>query len=352
MKILYTADFHLHTHKNSPQRLEDGLKVLEWANETAIQKGCEAAVCIGDLFQDRQKIQVLTYQKVFETFQAYSGKVNWKLLLGNHDLWFAEKWDISSVFPLNAIPNVEVISKPCSTEIGGVTFDWLPFVKNPIKAINEYFPNKADRKNRVLCAHIAVDGAKQGTFNHTADVSVEYEGDMVKVAPEAFEGWRHVLMGHYHLAQFLDERMQYVGSPYQINFSEADHTPHLLILDTDYMTIEYVENTFSPRHLIVKESDLGSVDMVNNFVQVVGDLSKFDAFEVQRSLVEEGVRSLQFSAAKLRPDDIDPNDIREKFNLAEGKTVVRYIDAVGDAGLARDGLVQTAQEIVDDSSEK
>jgi DNA repair exonuclease SbcCD nuclease subunit len=302
MKVLFTADFHCHTHKNSQQRLEDGLKVLEWANETAIKHGCKTAVCIGDLFQDRQKIQVYTYQKVFETFQRYSDKLNWKLLLGNHDLWFADKWEISSVFPLRAIPNVEVISQPCSAEIDGVVFFGLPFVKNPVKAINEYFPNKDLRKNRVLCAHIAVDGAKQGSFNHTADVSVEFEGDMVKVAPEAFDGWRHVLMGHYHTAQFLDERMQYVGSPYQINFSETNHVPHLLILDTDYMTIEYVENTFSPRHLIVNESDLGTVDMVNNFVQVVGDLTKFDAFEVQRNLADEQVRSLEFRAARLKPE--------------------------------------------------
>lgn len=352
MKVLFTADLHIHQHKNSSQRLDDGIKVLEWANETAIKHKCAAAVCIGDLFQDRQKIHVINYQKVFETFQRYSDKVNWKLLLGNHDLWFADKWDISSVFPFQAVPNVEVISKPCSTEIDGVTFDWLPFVKNPVKVINEYFPDKTQRKNRVLCAHIAVDGAKQGNFNHTADVSVEFEGDMVKVAPEAFDGWRHVLMGHYHLAQFLDERMQYVGSPYQINFSEANHAPHLLILDTDYMTIEYVENTFSPRHLIVNESDLGTVDMVNNFVQVVGDLTKFDAFEVQRNLADEQVRSLEFRAARLKPQDVDLNEIREKFNLAEGRTIERFIDATGTNGLERDELIQAAMEVVDDSCEK
>lgn len=343
---------HLATHKNSQQRLDDGIKVLDWANETAIKYGCKTAVCIGDLFQDRQKIQVFTYQKVFEAFQRYENKVNWKLLLGNHDLWFADKWDISSVFPFQAMSNVEVISKPCSTEIDGVTFDWLPFVKNPVKAINEYFSDKKLRKNRVLCAHIAVDGAKQGNFNHTADVSVEFEGDMVKVAPEAFDGWRHVLMGHYHMAQFLDERMQYVGSPYQINFSETNHTPHLLVLDTDYMTIEYIENKFSPRHLIVNESEIDTVDMVNNFVQIVGDLTKFDAFEIQRTLATEQVRSLEFRASKLKPENLDPNEIREKFNLSEGITVKRFIDAVGSNNLNRDELIQTAMEIIDDSCQK
>jgi DNA repair exonuclease SbcCD nuclease subunit len=351
MKILLTADLHLHPHKNSYDRLHDGLKVLEWVNETAIERGCHYVFFCGDLFQDRQRIQVYTYQKVFEVFQKYADKVCWKLLLGNHDLWFAEKWDISSVFPLNAIKNVHVVSKPCSMVFDGVHFDWLPFVKNPVKAINEFFPEQK-REGRVLLAHIAVDGAKQGNFCHTSDVSVEFEGDMVKVAPEAFAGWQHVFMGHYHLAQFLDERMQYVGSPYQINFSEANHTPHLVILDTEYMTIEYIENTFSPRHLIVKEEDLEDTDMVNNFVQVVGDLTKFDAFEVQRNLAEEKVRSLEFRAARLKDTVAQADDIREKFNLAEGRTLERYIDAVGTNGLERDLLIQAALEVVDESCQK
>jgi len=325
---------------------------LEWVCTTAIDRDCGEILFCGDLFQDRQKIQVYAYQKTFEVFQKYSEKVRWKLLLGNHDLWFAEKWDVSSVLPLNAIKNVEVIGKPCSTQVGGVWFDWLPYVKNPVKAINDHFPDKEARKGRVLCAHIAVDGAKQGNFCHSSDVSVEFEGDMVKVAPEAFDGWRYVFLGHYHLAQFLDERMQYLGSPYQINFSEANHDPHIVILDTEAMSLEYIKNSFSPRHLIVKEEDLGEVDMVNNFVQVVGNLSKFDAFEVQRNLADENVRSLEFRVARLKEDGGQADDIKGKFNLAEGRTLVRYVDAVGTSGLDRDMVIQTGMEVVDECSQE
>jgi len=349
VKVLITADLHIHPHKNSTDRLYDGIKVLEWINETAIENGCRYIICVGDLFQDRQKIYVLTYQKVFECFKKYSSMTSWKLLLGNHDLWFAEKWDISSVYPLSALPNVEVISKPCSQEIDGQWFDWLPFVKNPLKAIECFPPEK--RVGHVLCAHIAVDGAVQGTCHHTSDVSVEFEGDMTKVTPDSFGGWKYVFLGHYHTAQFLDERMQYVGSPYQINFNEAGHTPRVVILDTATMTLDYKENTFSPRHLIVDESKLGEVDVVNNFVQVRGDLTKFDAFEIQRSIADGQVRGLEFRAASLKTE-IGSGNVKEKFDLAEGRTLERYVDAVGESGLDRANLIQLALEIVDESRQK
>ena len=173
---------------------------------------------------------------------------------------------------------------------------------------------------------------------------------MIKVSPEAFQGWRHVLMGHYHLAQFLDERMQYVGSPYQINFSEANHIPHILILDLETMSIEYIENKFSPRHLIVKENQLGEIDMVNNFVQVIGDLTKFDAFEIKKSVTEEKARTIEFRAFRLK-ETIEAGSAKDKFNLGEGRTLERYVDAVGTNGLERDMLIQTALEVVDECSE-
>lgn len=345
MKVLLTADLHLDAHKNSYDRLHDGLRVFDWINETAIAHGCECVNFIGDLFQHRQKIQVYVYQKVFEVFQKYIGKMKWNVLVGNHDMWFAEKWDVSSVMPLNALPNVNVIYSPQSMEIGGRHFDWLPYVKNPVKAIDGFFGQ--NRKGRILCAHIAVDGAKLGSAGQTSEVSVEFEGDMTKVAPEAFKGWQYVFMGHYHHAQFLDERMQYVGSPYQINFAEAGHTPHLVILDLDTMTLEYVENTFSPRHLIVNEDELAEADMANNFVQIRGDLTKFDEFEIQKSLAKD-VRSIGFQAKKLKETPSEHSEIRERFNLAEGKTIERWIDAVGCLGLDRNELRSVGMEIVDE----
>ena len=57
-----------------------------------------------DLFQDRQKIDVATYSLTFDILAKYcDGSINLWLLLGNHDFWYHDKWDISSVFPFFCI---------------------------------------------------------------------------------------------------------------------------------------------------------------------------------------------------------------------------------------------------------
>ena len=59
MKILVFTDLHIHPHKKSSERLEDCLNALTWAFKTAKKRKISNMVFLGDLFHDRQKIDVL-----------------------------------------------------------------------------------------------------------------------------------------------------------------------------------------------------------------------------------------------------------------------------------------------------
>ena len=65
MKILIFSDIHIHPHKKSAERLNHCLEALDWAFDTAKSKGIDKIIFLGDLFHDRQKIDVLAYQKAF-----------------------------------------------------------------------------------------------------------------------------------------------------------------------------------------------------------------------------------------------------------------------------------------------
>src|SRR6185369_1573878 len=109
--ILIFSDIHIHPHKKSINRLHDCLKVLEWVFTTAQERQINKVIFVGDLYQDRQKIDVMTYHLTFNILQKYCQDIHFWLLLGNHDLWYHDKWDISSVHPLSAIENITVIDK-------------------------------------------------------------------------------------------------------------------------------------------------------------------------------------------------------------------------------------------------
>jgi DNA repair exonuclease SbcCD nuclease subunit len=288
MKLLITADVHVHKHKKSDDRLQNCLQVLTWIFEQAQARGVNAVVVAGDLFHERQKLDVETYQLAFKIFQKYCGEQGMKayLLMGNHDMYHKSQWDISSIVPLGAIPNVTVVNEPCTLNIGKHPISFLPYTENPIGDLRE-LSNKSDYQ--ILFGHLAVDGAILNSISHSiADVPVEHDGDMVKLGVDLFKGWDQVFLGHYHCEQRLNPHVEYVGSPLQLSFGEAFTQKHVVVYDLETHEKEYVVNDFSPKHLIVKEKDLDKHVLKGNFVRLmVNDLSTTDIVDVRNKLMEE-----------------------------------------------------------------
>jgi UDP-2,3-diacylglucosamine pyrophosphatase LpxH len=77
-----------------------------------VSNSVDAVLFGGDLLHERQKIDSYTYTEVFKTLEKYQNK-NFKtyLLLGNHDMWFANNWSVNSIHPFGAINNFETITE-------------------------------------------------------------------------------------------------------------------------------------------------------------------------------------------------------------------------------------------------
>jgi hypothetical protein len=88
------------------------------------------------LFHERSKIDVLNYLRTFEVFMKHmiedAADREVYLLVGNHDMYHRERWDINSIKPLSAIPGVHIVQSPMSMQLGGRKIDWLPYTENPI----------------------------------------------------------------------------------------------------------------------------------------------------------------------------------------------------------------------------
>lgn len=356
MKILIFSDIHIHPHKKSTQRLEDCIRVLEWVFESAIKNKIKNIVFLGDLFHDRQKIDVLTYQKTFEVFEKYlcNNSLNIFLLLGNHDLWHYEKLDISSVNPLRKLPGVKVINKPSVCEISdGVedfSFAFLPYTHNPIEDLIEVekeWKNKAPKdQKKILGGHISVDGAVWNVkYKTISEVTIEHDGDMIKVGSNIFKKWDKVFLGHYHAEQKLDDVVEYVGSPLQLSFGEAFQDKHILIFDTDSFESNYIKNDFSPKHLIIKENELDSYELQGNFVRLeVEDITNRQINEIRENLVEKSkVSSLEIKQIPIKEDHII-NDAKSIL-YKENEMIEKYVEQAVVDNLDKEILIKIGKEI-------
>lgn len=332
-KVLIFTDVHVHCHKKSQERLNDCLKALEWVFKTAIERGIKNILFLGDLFHDRQKIDVLTYQRTFEILEKYTGSdganakpdINLYLLLGNHDLWHFEKCDISSVNPLRSLNGVTVIDQPCTLEIDGQPISFLPYTHDPINDIKKLNNNS---KFKILCGHLAVDGAILNSAGSHSEVAIEHDGEMVKCDGQMFVEWQQVFLGHYHAAQKVNQKVEYIGSPLQLSFGEAFQDKHILIYDLESHEKEYVTNDFSPKHLVLHESDLDKYDLKGNFVKVVVD--KMDDSDVIVMRHELTTKNLPATLAieQNRQKVVDVADIQDAKAILykQDEMLERYIE--------------------------
>lgn len=326
------------------ERLQHCLDTLEWVLVTAQKEDINDIVFCGDLFHDREKIDVYTYFKTFELLEKYlqDDRKMW-LLVGNHDMYHASKFDVTSVKPLGSIKNVTVIDKTCTLKIAGHDMSFLPYTHNPIEDLAKI---KNDSKFKLLFGHCAVDGAIWNTiYNTVAEVAIENDNEMIKVGPEIFDGWDQVFLGHYHAEQRLTDTVEYVGSPMEMNFGEAFQKKHIIIYDLKTHKKKYVQNTFSPVHVICDKEELKDHKVGNNFVRVtVEDAS--DVVELRNELKNNGAATVQFTVKDRKVQD---SKIIENAKLVikdEKQMLIKFVESADLDGKDKNFLLDVGMEII------
>lgn len=342
-RTLLFSDVHIHPHKRKNSRIDDCLKCVEWAFETAKKRNIQDIVFGGDLFHDRSKIDVYTYHRTFELLQKHlDGYFRFWVLLGNHDLWFNQDTTVNSVKPFSALPGVNIIDAPMRLPIAGANWDFIPFTHDPIKAIKELKALEGDAK--IAVGHIALDGAiLHGT--HHSDVMIEHDGEMTVVDEQIFADYEHVFLGHYHIAQHVNDRIEYMGSPLQLSFGEAYQDKHLIVFDPETGEKEYIKNTFSPKHYVIKPEERDKQDMKGCFVKVmVDDITAADIVEIRNDMSKANLASFEIKQKKQKIEEHVVEDAKAIL-FKEEEMLDRYMDEVGVSGLDKDKLLEVGQRI-------
>lgn len=351
-KAIVFTDLHLHRHKDRFDRLEDCLRVLNWIFETAKEKEAKYIFFLGDLFHERSNIDILNYLETFEVFMHHmitdAQDIDLYLLVGNHDMYHKKKWRANSIKPLTAIPRCHIIESPTTTIIDGRRIDWLPHTDNPLESVTNF----ASEGKSLLFAHISIDGAfLNSVFGTRSDVIVEYDNEMIPVNSSLFTSWEHVYMGHYHGAQKIGDNMEYIGSPLQLSFGEAFQKKHILLLDLETLDVEYIENNFSPVHLMVTPEDIRdeNYSLDGNFVRViVNEHSVYEVIDLRKEIESKyNVLSLDFKVKDKKSEEEEEAEIEEAKSIlfSEGKMLETYVQETGvPKGLDREHLLKVGEK--------
>lgn len=251
------ADIHLGVYQDSPLWHDLALNFAKWAAKTYKALGVKDIVISGDIFHNREKVSVNTIHAASDFFKILED-FNIIAIAGNHDVFYRDRSDVSSISILKGWNNIHVVLETETMEFGNKKITFVPWGAD----ISKIEPCD------IMFGHFEI-----ATFSIARDqicTHGESATNLLNIAPL-------VMTGHFHMAEmrkYEKGRIIYVGSPMELNWGEAYTPKYIWTLDLNESKPKAVENKFSPKHFKLKSSQIYSnlesfkSTITNNFINV------------------------------------------------------------------------------------
>ena len=293
--------------------------------------GCDLLWDLGDTTDDRTAIPIPTINALLDGIGRFKFNEHNFKLIGNH-----EQYIRSTRVHAGRLFNgtFSVFSQPEVKVIGGTTVVLAPYPDDH-GALEKWLSEvKLTTPKSILLGHFQVAGSV-----------VAGKSLIDGVGKDALKRFNLTLLGHVHRHQRLIEGVEcyYLGSPFQLDFGEANDEKLVGVVDTDKCTVHFYKMFGFPRYSTVS---------VGEFVENSTDSSE-DRFKVVAKSKEE--LDLFYSHPHSSRHVVvaefqDSSAIKEEVveNLGIDQTVRKYFQTVPHdiGGFSEDDLVQAALDVV------
>jgi len=312
-KILMISDIHFGCRGNSEKYLTI---IKDFFTTTLLRAITENKITdvriLGDLFDNRNTLNVRTMNTVMEVFRWYSEEhkdVTFKILLGNHDIYYHNRTDINSIECLRHMGNVEIIDSIQVEKIGSKKIVMVPWLIHDTATYQKFISMaNSDEKFDLLLGHFEMRG-----FEVQPGLT-----DMTGLDGPVFKNFTRVFSGHYHIRD-TRQQLSYLGCPYQLSWSDYGNDKGIHIYDVDTGETTFIKNTDSPHHIKILMSELAAGEreslkkVKGNVVRLIIDKKYKDSVILKVTSVIEGLHPFKF--------DIDNQYIEEAIDADAMKDV-------------------------------
>ena len=275
MKIAILGDTHFGA-RNSHQTLQHWQKrfydEIFWPYIE--ENNISTVIQTGDYFDNRKFLNVQTIAFQDEVFIQKAQELNVTVhgIVGNHDIPYRYSLKNSSVDQIlnkGAQTAATFYDKVTTIDFDGQSITFMPWIcKDNYDECIEVIEKGGD----ILLGHFEIEGFVM----HPGAVSKE------GIAYSDFKNWNQVISGHYH-TQSVKGNVRYVGTPYQMSWSDSNTKHGFWILDTHDGSIQFKENPYRYFNRIVWKDGCEDVNydlLKDSFVKVsVEAKTDFELFE-------------------------------------------------------------------------
>lgn len=309
------TDIHFGKKNNDRQHNQDCESFVKWFIEQAKARDVDTIIFTGDWHDNRHSIHVSTLNYSLSNMERLAAEFeNFYFIPGNHDLYYKEKREISSVSIGRSLKNMTIVNDFIHT--GQVTFcPWL--VGDDWKEIEKYA-----KKSKYIFGHFELPH-----FMMNAMVEMPDHGGLNVKHFDGLEGM--AFSGHFHKRQARG-KVCYLGNPFPHNFSDAwDDDRGMMILDwgkepefliwpdaPQYRTLKMSEVLEDPYHYITDRT----------YARITTDLSV--TYE-EAQFIKDTLLA-QFRCRKI---DVTPGQKEEEEQDFNGEVTFQSVDQIVIEGL-------------------
>ena len=282
------------------------------------RKGIRTIIQLGDLF-DRRKY--INFHSLMESRRYFFDRcveegITLHALIGNHDIFWKESLEVNSPdLLLRDYHNVRLWQTHGTLEVDGIKIDMIPWIcKGNETEIFEFIRNST---SAMCMGHFELSGfpLSRGIDSHDG---IDYK---------FLSNYNRVFSGHYHTFSEHNS-ITYVGTPYELFWSDYQDQKKFAVLDTESMKVEYVNNPHRMFYKVnyddnstdkLKIQDLKTMDFskyANAYVKVVV-VNKQDPYLFEK-LVDE--------IYKVSPVDVTIVEDFTEFSETEDEDIVNQAE--------------------------
>lgn len=319
MKFIVFSDIHFYKNPNKSKILSDGsyswlneqFKVVDQIFDFAEKNDVEIVIHNGDLFEEKNRIDVAVYNLTWEYFFHRKDKFELIFNVGNHDIYKDIK--NSSLQPFSEL--AKIIDEPWDYWIGTDVLRFLPY-----GSIEGYLETPQTDGKKFLFIHENIAGLKIGPTDYVA-------GSQYK--PHIFTGWV-VFNGHIHKQQELNN-IYNIGSPMVQDFGEAGESKRFMYYDGE---IVHSINIDCPQfHILNSLDELKDIND-RDYYRIDIDSSQLDDEVFQRwNVYPNIVQTFRESGVRL-----------SKVNSLEDE-IIKYVE-ISDSILDKEKLIEIGKQFI------
>jgi len=237
-KAAVFTDIHFGLKGNSRVHNQDCENFVDWFIETAKANGCETGIFCGDWHHNRNSLNLTTMDATIRSLEKLGAAFdNFYLFVGNHDLYYKDKRDVSSMSFGRHIPGITFVDSILEKDDVAL-IPWL--VGDEWKKIQKI-------KAKYMFGHFELPH-----FYMNAMVQMPDHGEL---KAKNFKNQDYVFSGHFHKRQ-TQGKIHYIGNAFPHNYADAwDDARGMMILEKNGEP-EFINWPECPKYRTVKLSQL------------------------------------------------------------------------------------------------